>query len=509
MEQYFVFIKDDEGKKSTIINTNTSIPTDSESASSSVDTTTTQEKDIFKMLSSIQYDWYRISRFTFLGTVVVGPVLHLWYSFLMSKFPGSFLLHTVQRLALDQLVFAPIFLPLFLSLNLLLQGTPDDIIPMLENDWFNALVANWSLWVPAQFLNFKFILPQFQVLFSNGVGFVWNIYLSSIMVSVKDDEEEGEQLKVKKLRNEGQEKDNNSTNNNNSQLVKPISSITDTSNIHIASDTATSNDINTNETTSNNTTSTNTNELQTDEIIQSTSTTTESQPDVAIPMANNTNNNNNNNNNKEVSEDDSISNNKQVSESMDSSADASLLQKMLLDTESTPHITTTATTSLSTTTATTTTTTTTTATTNNNIDNNSDVINKPDEANSTLADINTNTSTSRILIPTIKGSYNTNDDIDKTTFITVNNEDANIHNSTSQPDKYITSNTNNNNNNNNIDINSTNTNTISSTTPILTLTPSIMPSINDESIVNTNNTNNNINHETNNNNTYINGTKSN
>ena len=40
------------------------------------------------------------------------------------------------------------------------------------------------MFVNLQAINFKMIPPQFQVLFSNCVGFLWNIYLSSIMTPV-------------------------------------------------------------------------------------------------------------------------------------------------------------------------------------------------------------------------------------------------------------------------------------------------------------------------------------
>jgi hypothetical protein len=132
------------------------------------------------MVFSFKYDVYRLLRFTFLGTALVGPILHSWYGLLVKKLPGNSMLATIQRLALDQLVFAPVFLPTFFACNLILEGRPENIIKKIETDWFSTVVANWSLWVPSQFINFKFIPPQFQVLFSNSVGLLWNIYLSSI-----------------------------------------------------------------------------------------------------------------------------------------------------------------------------------------------------------------------------------------------------------------------------------------------------------------------------------------
>ena len=35
-----------------------------------------------------------------------------------------------------------------------------------------------SLWIPAQIVNFRVIPPNYTLLFSNCIGFIWNIYLS-------------------------------------------------------------------------------------------------------------------------------------------------------------------------------------------------------------------------------------------------------------------------------------------------------------------------------------------
>jgi protein Mpv17 len=42
------------------------------------------------------------------------------------------------------------------------------------------MITNYAVWVPAMFINFKFVPPTLQVLFSNFIGFGWNIYLSKI-----------------------------------------------------------------------------------------------------------------------------------------------------------------------------------------------------------------------------------------------------------------------------------------------------------------------------------------
>jgi protein Mpv17 len=87
----------------------------------------------------------------------------------------------MQRLACDQLLFAPTFIAGFLSLALVFEGRPENIPSKLGSDWLPTMRANLSLWVPSMFINFRFVPSQYQVLFSNCVGFFWNIYLSWVV----------------------------------------------------------------------------------------------------------------------------------------------------------------------------------------------------------------------------------------------------------------------------------------------------------------------------------------
>lgn len=43
------------------------------------------------------------------------------------------------------------------------QGKPSQIVPKLQQDWPGAIKVNWVLWIPAQFINFKFVPPNLRV----------------------------------------------------------------------------------------------------------------------------------------------------------------------------------------------------------------------------------------------------------------------------------------------------------------------------------------------------------
>ena len=125
-------------------------------------------------------NWTRFLTFTTLGTFYVAPVLHLWYGYLGKTIIGATPRAVFSRVFADQLIFAPLFVPSFFTMLSLLQGNVQELPQQLQNEWWKTVQVNWTLWIPAQMVNFRFVPLQYQVLFSNGVGLIWNIYLSHV-----------------------------------------------------------------------------------------------------------------------------------------------------------------------------------------------------------------------------------------------------------------------------------------------------------------------------------------
>ncbi|KAL2320595.1 hypothetical protein Fmac_029564 [Flemingia macrophylla] len=123
-------------------------------------------------------DFKRTFVFTFLGFALVGPTLHFWYLYLskLVTLPGTS--GALLRLVIDQFLFSPIFIGVFLSTLVTLEGRPSQVVPKLKQEWFSAVLANWQLWIPFQFFNFRFVPQQFQVLVANVVALAWNVILS-------------------------------------------------------------------------------------------------------------------------------------------------------------------------------------------------------------------------------------------------------------------------------------------------------------------------------------------
>ena len=124
--------------------------------------------------------WRRVFNFTFLSGVIFPPIMHYWYGFLSTQIVGTSFSAAVKRVACDQLLFAPVIIPVFFIGTLLLEGETEKIVPKLKADWLKTVLTNYFVWVPAQLINFSVVPPPLRVLWANFVGFFWGIYLSNV-----------------------------------------------------------------------------------------------------------------------------------------------------------------------------------------------------------------------------------------------------------------------------------------------------------------------------------------
>ena len=103
-------------------------------------------------------DFRRTGVFTLLGALLVGPALHFWYGALNKIVAATGFTGTAGAgvaLALDQLVFAPAFLAVFIASLFTIEGNAQSVPAKLKQDWRETVVTNWKIWVPFQFLNFR------------------------------------------------------------------------------------------------------------------------------------------------------------------------------------------------------------------------------------------------------------------------------------------------------------------------------------------------------------------
>lgn len=124
-----------------------------------------------------KHDLARTGRMVLYGGAVFGPAATTWYKFLAKNVNlKSANATTLARVALDQGVFAPVFIGVFLSSMATMEG--NSVQEKLDKNYKTALTSNYMLWPFAQAINFKVVPLEHRVLFVNVISIGWNCYLS-------------------------------------------------------------------------------------------------------------------------------------------------------------------------------------------------------------------------------------------------------------------------------------------------------------------------------------------
>ncbi|KAJ3011840.1 Protein required for ethanol metabolism [Thoreauomyces humboldtii] len=128
----------------------------------------------------VDHDWPRTARLTFYGTFILGPGIAYWYRFLNRRIHLSTpLTTTVARVIVDQVVFAPVNMLCFFTVQTLLEGgSVRDARKKISSTFRDAYIANLMLWPGVQMVNFGFVPVNYQSLVVNVVATGWNAYLS-------------------------------------------------------------------------------------------------------------------------------------------------------------------------------------------------------------------------------------------------------------------------------------------------------------------------------------------
>lgn len=109
-----------------------------------------------------------------------GPGLRKWYGLLDQRCSGKTpLSRTIQKVFVDQIVFAPIFLGILLSfIGFSQHPNIEKVKTKLRNEYIDILKSNYAVWPLVQIINFRFVPLNYQVLLTQTVAVMWNIYVS-------------------------------------------------------------------------------------------------------------------------------------------------------------------------------------------------------------------------------------------------------------------------------------------------------------------------------------------
>lgn len=94
-------------------------------------------------------------------------------------FPGRPNVEIAARVGIDQFVFAPTNLFVFLSTMAVMEGS--DPRKKLESTYRTAITKNWTVWPLVQVVNFRFVPLEHRVLLVNFVS-IGEPFLSCVCV---------------------------------------------------------------------------------------------------------------------------------------------------------------------------------------------------------------------------------------------------------------------------------------------------------------------------------------
>lgn len=122
----------------------------------------------------------RFLRMTTFGFLLHGTTGHYFYNFLDSKMPGAKPLDVAAKVAIDQTMWAPIFMCMFFTYGGLFDGNPGGILAKIKQDTFTAVKGSWVTWIPAHTINFAFVPSDKRLLYINAVQIGFNCFMSII-----------------------------------------------------------------------------------------------------------------------------------------------------------------------------------------------------------------------------------------------------------------------------------------------------------------------------------------
>merc|ERR1711976_568193 len=141
-----------------------------------------------------EVDWRRNATFTCFGFAYLGCFQYYLYNNVFQR-----LCHPLRhkygqitaigaKVFLDQAVHHPfLYFPVFYSIKALTLGEPmvPYAITKYKAEIWESVKALWTVWVPAQFLNFSMVPLHFRIPYVAGVSFLWTVILS-VMQGIYD-----------------------------------------------------------------------------------------------------------------------------------------------------------------------------------------------------------------------------------------------------------------------------------------------------------------------------------
>ncbi|XP_015379495.1 PREDICTED: mpv17-like protein 2 isoform X3 [Diuraphis noxia] len=130
------------------------------------------------------YDWSRTARIAVIGSIL-GSVQHIFYRSLDNRYPARDGFTISKKIFIDQMVCTPFNIVLFIyGLGFLEHKSLTEINEEFKDKCAMIFLVDCAVFVPTQYINFKFLDPKYRLLFTNMVSIMYDTFLSYIKYTV-------------------------------------------------------------------------------------------------------------------------------------------------------------------------------------------------------------------------------------------------------------------------------------------------------------------------------------
>jgi protein Mpv17 len=112
---------------------------------------------------------------------ILGSVQHLFYRSLDNRYPARDAFTIAKKIFIDQTVCTPLNIVVFIyGLGFLEHKTFAEINEEFKDKCAMIFLVDCAVFVPTQYINFKFLDPKYRLLFTNMVSIMYDTFLSYI-----------------------------------------------------------------------------------------------------------------------------------------------------------------------------------------------------------------------------------------------------------------------------------------------------------------------------------------
>ena len=135
-----------------------------------------------------KFNGKRALAFSVFGMSWAGCFNHYWFNFLAQRIPGKSLLDVCKKTCIQHGFLNPcVYVPTFLLSQpfLLSAGTGSNNFSRIskerfQKDYIATLKTCYTFWIPLSVIQFLAVPTPYHVLYNSGLGFVWNVVLSTL-----------------------------------------------------------------------------------------------------------------------------------------------------------------------------------------------------------------------------------------------------------------------------------------------------------------------------------------